>query len=72
MPKISSLLKKCKNIEISLLEMEMRMVITLINSGINWECATNIVKKTIEESNYSVQLKSLKQEIDDIKRTENE
>jgi len=72
MSKISSLLKRCKTIELSLLEMEMHMVITLINSGINRECATNIVKKTIEESNYSIQLKLLKQEIDDIKRSENE
>jgi hypothetical protein len=72
MPKIAVLLEKCKSIEKSLLEMEIRMIITLINSGISRETANNIVKKTIEESNYSLELKSLKHEIDNIRTIENE
>jgi mevalonate pyrophosphate decarboxylase len=72
MTKISSLLQKCKSIENSLLEMEIRMIITLINAGIKKETATSIVKKTIQESNYFMQLKSLEQEIEDIKLSEGE
>jgi hypothetical protein len=72
MTKISSLLQKCKTIEKSLLEMEIRMIITLINAGIKKETATSIVKKTIQESNYFMQLKSLEQEIEDIKLSEGE
>ncbi len=52
--------------------MEIRMIITLINAGIKKETATSIVKKTIQESNYFMQLKSLEQEIEDIKLSEGE
>lgn len=72
MTKISTLLEKCKSIEKSLLEMEIRMIITLMNAGVKKENATNIVKKTIQESNYFIQLKLLEQEIDDIKLSEDE
>ena len=48
------------------------MIITLINAGIKKDAATDIVKKTIKESNYFTQLKSLKKEIDDINLSESE
>jgi hypothetical protein len=72
MKKLDKLSQECKSIEKSLLEMEIRMIITLINAGIKKETATDIVKKTVKESNYFMQLKSLKQEIDDIKGAKDE
>ena len=64
MSKISSLLEKCKYLENSLLIMEMRMIITLINAGIEKGTVTNIVKKTVRESNYFTKLELLRQEIE--------
>lgn len=69
MKKLILLEQKCKNIEKSLLDMEISMIVTLLNSGVQRDSAIEIAKNVVRDSIFAAQLQQLKNEIIEIEDT---
>ncbi len=61
----NSLLQKIEKLEKNLIEAEIKMISTLIKSGISHETATSTVKKIMSDNDYTAELSRLKKELDE-------